>query len=337
MSTDLKALRGALRARVEGDTDAVALLARIGPAYRRRRTRRVAGTATAVVAVGALLAMLLPRLLLGSYAVPAPPAVPIPSPAAGAIGSDPEMIHFDVGQFPYEVRTEWAVRDGIERLSLQGNAANDPNGTDKGFFVELTLAPAASPSPTPDPTRLPEPPEQLHSAQATVGGQPALVETGDRTTRVTWQPIAGVRAELSLRGPVSADKVVAFAGTLSLERGHRCAPYVRPTVLPAGARIAGCSIRPATGNGEWFIRGPGGTISVMVAPGVFEQGISPGRYPGAAPTLANGWRYEELGVDSNTQHFTADIRIPDPYVQIMTQGAYGLPDAVLVGGGLDLS
>ncbi|WP_238008246.1 hypothetical protein KZZ52_58175 [Dactylosporangium sp. AC04546] len=337
MSTDLNALHGVLRARAEGDTDAAALLARIGPAYRRRRTRRVAGTATAVVAVAALVAMLLPRLLLGSYALPAPPAVPIPSPAAGAIGSDPEMIHFDVGQFPYRANAEWAVRDGVERLSMQGSTVDDSNAPAKSFFVELTLAPAAASPPTPDPTGPPMSPEQLHSSPATVGGQSALVETGDRTTRVTWQPIAGVRAELSVRGPVPADKTIAFADTLSLERGHPCAPHVRPTVLPTDARIAGCSIQPATGLGGWLIRGPGGTISVVVAPGVYENGISPGRYPGAAPTLANGWRYEELGVESSTQHYTADIRIPDPYVFIRSQGAYGLADVVLVGGGLDVS
>ncbi|GGM88323.1 hypothetical protein ACFFX1_15220 [Dactylosporangium sucinum] len=330
MTTDLKALRDTLRARAETDTDPEALLARIGPAYRRRRSRRLAGAASAVVAVGALLAMLVPRLLFGGYPLPAPPAVPIGSPAAEAIGADPQMIHFDVGQFPYEVSsTTWAVQDGIEQLSMSGSI--DDSGA--SFFVELRLAPETR-SPAPNPTGLPEEPRQLHSAPATVGGRPALVVTGEEATRVTWQPIAGVRAELSVRGRVPANKAITFAGTLSLDRGHQCVPSLRPTALPADARITGCSIMPNVGHGQYVIRGPGGTITVWVFTGVFAHGISPGA---PSSTLANGWPYQELDASGNTQHYTAHIRVPDPYVEIFAQGAYGLPEVLLVGAGLQPS
>ncbi|GAA2374190.1 hypothetical protein [Dactylosporangium salmoneum] len=332
MTTDLKALRGTLRARAEAGTDAEALLARIGPAYRRRRGRRVAVAASAVVAVGALVAMLVPRLLLGGYAPPAPPAVPIASPAASAIGADPQMVHFDVGQFPYRgMAVTWAVQDGAERLSMWGNVSKNEE-----FFLELTLAPQTY-SPAPNPTGPPEAPQPPHTAPATVGGQPALVATGNGTTRVTWQPIGGVRAELSVRGPVAADKTLAFAGTVSLDRGHPCTPRLHPTVLPAGAQITGCSVVPDAGVGEYVIRGPGGTITVSMASGVFAYGISPGRYAGRPPTLANGWPYEELDTSASTQHLTAYIRVPDPYVTIRAQGTYGLPDVLLVGGGLQPS
>ncbi|MEV4518289.1 hypothetical protein AB0K00_56205 [Dactylosporangium sp. NPDC049525] len=333
MSTDLKALRGALLARAEGDTDAEALLARIGPAYRRRRGRRIVGAATAAVAVAALVVMLVPRLLFGGYALPAPPSVPIPSPAAATIGADPRMVHFDVGEFPYRVMsTEWAVEDGVERLSMWGSTDDNPQGEGRKFFADLTLA-AETWSATPNPTALPEAPRQPRSEPATVGGQPALVVTGGDSTSVTWSPIAGIRAELSVRGPVPTAKSVAFAGTFSLDRGHQCTPLLQPDVLPPGGHLAGCSIR-SNGLGQYIIRSDNGTITVAIPTGVFDLGISPGAYPGAPPTLANGWPYQELDASANTQHWTAYIRVPDPWVEIWAQGTYGLPDVLLVGGGL---
>ncbi|WP_327001272.1 hypothetical protein OHA72_39960 [Dactylosporangium sp. NBC_01737] len=63
-------------------------------------------------------------------------------------------------------------------------------------------------------------------------------------------------------------------------------------------------------------------------------GPSPGAYAGPPPTLANGWPYQELDVSRNSQHWTAHIRVPDPWVEVSAQGTYGLPDVLLVGGGL---
>jgi hypothetical protein len=220
------------------------------------------------------------------------------------------------------------VRDGAEVLSMVGNS-----GGDQSFFVDLTLAPESW-SPTPNATGLPESPRALRSASATVGGRPAVVVTADRITRVTWSPIAGLRAELSVRGPVSASEGVAFAGTLSLGRGHPCDPHLRPTVLPADARITGCSISQPAGIGEYTIRGPGGVITVVVWGHPFPYGISPGAYDGPPPTLSNGWAYQELDASANTQHYTAHIRVPDPYVDIWAQGTYNLSDVLVVGGGM---
>ncbi|GAA0724125.1 hypothetical protein Drose_01710 [Dactylosporangium roseum] len=348
MTMDLENLKGTLRARAEADTDAEELLARIGPARRRRRARRAIGAMAAVLALTGLVAVLVPRLPLGGYAVPGAPSAANPNPDSAAIGADPQTIHFGVGRFPYPVRTTtWAVLDGVERLSLWGNTVtfDDPQAhDDTEFFADLTLTPVTT-SPTPNPTALPGTLQQPHSSPATVGGQPALVVTGKEpnstlgATRITWQPMAGARAELSVRGPVPVDKALAFAGTLRLDVIHRCNLLVRTTALPDGAHVTGCSTMADSLRGDLTIRGPQGTISISVsAVAVFDRGATAG--VGDAPqlpTLANGWPYEELDPSANTQHFTAYIRIPNPYLVVWAQGGFGLNDVLLVAGGLELS
>jgi hypothetical protein len=47
--------------------------------------------------------------------------------------------------------------------------------------------------------------------------------------------------------------------------------------------------------------------------------------------------YQELDPSSNTQHWTAFIRVPDPYLDVYAQGSYGLADVLLVAGGLQPS
>ena len=351
MTTDLEKLVGTLHARAEADTDADALLARVGTAYRRRRNRRTLGTAAAaVLAVGGLVALLVTQVLPGGYVIPAPPAAPNPSPDAATFGSDPRTIHFGVGRFPYPVRTTtWAVVDGIETLSLRGNTVSLHNPDDHDgseFFVDLTLASAAT-SPTPDPTSQPNTVERPHSEPAIIAGQPALVVTGTdpasllNATRISWQPIHGVRAELSVRGPVPADKALAFAQTLRLDISHQCVLRVRPTALPSGARVTGCKTMDGSLGGELAIRGPQGMVTIFVsAVPVFDPGGTPGataRPRPELPRLANGWPYQELDPSGNTQHYTAHLRIPDPYVEVWSQGGYGLSEALLVANGLELS
>jgi hypothetical protein len=327
------ALRGALRQRAEADTDAVALLARIGPAYRRRRGRRLAGLASSALAVGVLLTLLVPRLLATGYAVPAPPLAPSFSAGAAAIGSDPETIHFDVGAFPYRLfSTRWAVDDGLERLSLWG-ATDDSGRDDAEFMAELTLTPGSG-GPAPNATGAPDELTGAHTTTATVGGRPAVVVTGvsvRAVAAVSWSPAPGVRAALVVHGPVEVDRVLAFAGTLNLERGHRCSVRVHTTVLPAGARLAGCETIAGTGGGQLVVRGGGGTVTISVpATTEFQQGAGTG-------SLANGWAYQVLDPSSNTQHWTAFIRVTDPYLEVYAQGGYGLADVLLVAGGLQPS
>ena len=351
MTTDLEKLVGTLRARAEADTDADALLARVGTAHRRRRNRRTMGAAAAgVLAVTGLGALVVPHVLPDGYAIPAPPAAPNASLDAASVGSDPWTIHFGVGRFPYPVRTTtWSVLDGVETLSLWGNtvgldSSHDADGT--GFFVDLTLASAAT-SPTPDPTSRSSTLEQPHGESATIAGQPALVVTGtdpaslSSATRISWQPINGVRAELSVRGPVPVSKALTFAQTLRLDVSHRCVLRVRPAAVPGGARVTGCKTVDGSLNGELTIRGPQGVISIFVsAVPVFDAGGTPGataRARPTLPTLANGWPYEELDPSGNTQHYTAHLRIPDPYVEVWSQGGYGLADVLRVAGGLELS
>ncbi|WP_432993459.1 hypothetical protein [Dactylosporangium sp. CA-233914] len=333
MTTDLNALRDTLRARADAYTDAGEILARVGPAYRRRRARRRAGAGALALAVSALLVMVAPRLVTGGggYAVPGPPAEAV----AGPVGSDPLAVHFDVGEFPYPVRsTEWAVLDGVERLTVWSNTAGTGGRDDTAFVAELSLA-ADDGSPAPSSTALPVA-GPGNTTAATVGERPGIVEAdAGRTARVAWAPVTGVRAELLLRGPASvpAEKALAFAGTLRLDRGHRCELLVHPTVLPEGARVTGCSSMGDSRRGQLVVRGSGGALTVSVAGGVFAAG------PPAAtlPTLANGWPYQELEPSSGAEPQTAVIRVPDPYLWISAQGGYGRAELLLVAGGLQRS
>ena len=339
MTTDLQTLRGTLQARAEGVTDVGDLLARIGPAYRRRRSRRIVGATATALAVGGLLALLVTRLPATGHALPATPAISNLAPNASAIGSDPQTVHFDVGRFPYPVSsTTWSVRDGVEQVSLWGSMDQDSK-----YFAELTLTPSTV-TVTPDATVPPQGPRQPHSAPATVGGQPALVVTDadpdafPKVTRVSWPPITGVHAELVVRGPMPVSRLVEFAGTLRLDTGHQCVLRVHPTVLPPGARITGCSAIADTGGGQLIIGGPNGTITIGAsATPIDEAGASPRATGGPPPrlgTLTNGWTYQEFDVSRNTQHWTSSIRIFNPYTDLWSQGAYGLPDLLLVANGL---
>jgi hypothetical protein len=350
MTTEMEDLRDVLRARAEVDTDGGELLARIRPGYRRRRTNRTLGTIAATVMVTGLVALTASHYLPGGYAVPGPLAAQNPTPDPAAIGSDPQTIHFGVGDFSYPVRTTtWSVRDGIERLSLWGNTVtfNDPHmHDDTEFFADLTLAPVTT-SAVPDPTTQPGTPSPSRTWQATIAGLPALVLTGDdpnsslAVTRVTWQPMGGVRAELAIRGPVPTEKVLEFARSLRLDVIHRCVLRVRPTTLPSGAHVTACSTMADSLAGELTVGSAQGTITISVANlAVFDPGATSGA--SAAPsrqlrTLANGWPYEQLDPSRNTQNLTALIRVPDPYLEIWSQGGYGLPDVLLVAGGLELS
>jgi hypothetical protein len=137
------------------------------------------------------------------------------------------------------------------------------------------------------------------------------------------------------------DKALTFAQTLRLDIRHRCALRVRPTALPGGTRLTGCTTIDGSLAGQLTIRGPQGTVTVFVASvPVFEPGGTPGATGGPRPQLpmlANGWPYEQLDPSANTQSFTAHIRVPDPYVEVWSQGGYGLSDVLLVAGGLELA
>src|SRR4029453_14521853 len=118
----------------------------------------------------------------------------------------------------------------------------------------LTLTPSIV-TITPNTTAAPQTPRQLNTTPATIGDQPALVVTDadpdafPKVTRVTWPPIAGVHAELVVRGPVPVSTILTFAGTLRLDTGHRCVLRVHPTVLPPGPPITGRSHTDHHGGG----------------------------------------------------------------------------------------
>ncbi|MFG2045633.1 hypothetical protein [Dactylosporangium sp. NPDC048998] len=360
---DVETLVGTLRARADGDTDAAALLAGV-TRTRRRRSRRIAAgaAAAAVLAVGGLAALVVPRSPSGGYAVPEPPSATGPAAVAATVGSDPLVIHFGVGRFPYPVRTtEWSVVDGVERLSLWGNTVtfDDPHEhDDTEFLVDLALAAQASSAPvtgawepTPNPHTSSGQGEQVtetYNGQVSVAGQPARVISRRNTDRgmtqniVSWEPTPGVWAQLSVRGPLSRDETIAFASTLRLDVTHRCAVRVRVTAMPEGARLTGCRTSADSSAGWLQVRGPAGTISVAVAASaVFDPGTTPTADAPASAAgtsgkarLRNGWTYEVLDPAGNTQNYTAGVRITDPYLEIFAQGGYGLADVLLLAGGL---
>ncbi|MCM0674297.1 hypothetical protein NCC78_06290 [Micromonospora phytophila] len=354
MSTDMENLVETLRSRADGDTDAAALLAGATAVARRRRIRMVAGgsAAAAVLAVSGLAALLLPQPPSGGYAVPGSPSATGPAAVTTTVGSDPLMIHFGVGRFPYPVRTvEWSVIDGVEKMSLWGNTVtlDDPhNHDDTLFFADLTLVSLASPAPAPDPSEPPREP-QVQETGVSVAGHPATVTTGrhplsDKTqTIVSWEPTPGVRAELSLRGPVPRKEIIAFASTLRLDVTRQCAVRVRVTAMPEDARLTGCRTTADSSAGWLQLRGPAGTVEVSVsAMAVFHPGTAPsaGTTPATGTTagearLRNGWSYEVLDPAGNTQNHTAWIRVFDPYLEVFTRGDYGLAQALLVAGGLE--
>ncbi|WP_433202746.1 hypothetical protein ACQP00_32900 [Dactylosporangium sp. CS-047395] len=334
MSSDLQDLRATLRARAEARTDPEALLASIGPAFRRRRQRRIAAATAGLAAVAVLAAVLAPRLVAGPPAT-TQPAQPVASTeqsakAPGGVGSDALTLHFGIGKPPFETSDErWETDTGVERMSVQGRKAD-------GSFAELTLR-TDSMTPRADPTASGAVPtlEGVQTRAGTVGGQPATVVTGTmsglQTTLISWVPGPGVKAELRVQGPVPLDKALAYAGTVRLDQSRPCVFRVRPTVLPPGTSVRSCAIIGTSGAGTITIHGPGGDIGIAVPkPAKFGMDASPGA---VAQHLDNGWVYEDLTAGSGG-YFSANIRISDPWVEVSAHGQYGMAEVLQVANGL---
>jgi hypothetical protein len=255
--TDLESrIADALRHRPDPDVHVDTLTRRAVVAGRARRRRTVVAAVAAVVAVvgvgigvgvavgrsGRDDAPAVPPTEQNTN-LPSDPVSPTAADRPSAVGTDPGVLHFDLDGSAISF-SDWrfettAGREQITLAIVGGAGGSGP------FTVDVRLSP--------DP--LPAGPEfgefRLdHEERTEVDGRTATwrtftAEVGvqNRYQSLSWEPVAGLYAQVSTAMDMDLATVRQIAAAARFDRAQRCVAPVRVTALPAGARWTGCRVQ----------------------------------------------------------------------------------------------
>ena len=252
------AVAEALRAHDAGAIDVTAL--RRGSIARARTIRRrrvgLTGAAAVVAIVGAGAAVsaasdpsgTAPSADGGSYGPPhsgAASATLLPLPAGDAPGAavQPDLVGSDPGTFHFDIDTRSLGADGASfSVDHRVETASLSNGDINNTWYALGHARADLTGSTTLNTELSEAPEH-----PSIFGRPATLERFAKglsgpgaAWRITWQPVDGLWAAVSVDNPDSA-RAVKAAMALKLNISQRCIAPAHLT-LPAGYTWTACGI-----------------------------------------------------------------------------------------------
>jgi hypothetical protein len=323
----------ALRDRAPGGVEVTDLLAasrQRGQVYRRRRRTRQAGGG-ALVAVLAILgtAVAAPRLAwhrhgpVGPGTGVAAPATSAGSPSrlsqsspAGAfrppvatappatadptvVGADPGLLHFDIATAAVPVPValaQWTSVDGLERLILQAGSTVPESSSQVQVSRERSALDPLGEGP-------------VH--QVRVGSRPATLGG----SRLVWQPVDGVWAEVQAPGDEAA--VIRFAEAVTFDHVLRCVVPFRLTWVPAGTALEACNMLFAS-------TGVSGSATVAVGNSALTVEVDRGGTAPAPTTTINGRpaTVRRYPGDGGAPVLQVDLDYRDHVVDLLAEGHY---------------
>ena len=255
-------ISAALRDRVEGDIHVERLLSAVHTGVRRRRRRRLFGTAFAVVAVGALAAAG-GVVFSGTRGAPVRPAsvgdiarpprvdgAPVAAFTPSSLGSDPTLFHLDLTGLDGWGTLRWSSRPGYE--DLRGFSA-DAGGE---FFVEASQVrdKLSGQGGEISPTEVNGLPAEAVRITRPDGSFNPNAPQG--TSAVRWEAVPDVWVQVVVPG--DSKVAMRIAERVRLDRTYRCAVPFRLTGLSAQVRVVKCETWFSGGEalgGVWLNNG----------------------------------------------------------------------------------
>lgn len=173
------------------------------------------------------------------------PALPVAQGVAGAgqdpsvIAADPRYLHFTLDAAPARAAyLAWDVSDGAESVDI--NRADHTS-----YVVSLARDQAALDRVGDSPGTPKQDWSHAVTSATTVAGRPATFSVVGDKSRLRWQPVDGIFAQVygsHQPEPVKEQDSVAIGAGLRLDRAYRCASPVHLASMPAGARLLSCRV-----------------------------------------------------------------------------------------------
>jgi hypothetical protein len=177
------------------------------------------------------------------------------------VGAEPGTLHFDVDLSGLDATgTSWAVRDGVESLSVWTGVADHYT-----LWYDLTTDPGKFEAVQREPEQTV--PLSVAGRPATARSYPGYHGADSTPWTLTWQPVDGLWVQMK-QEVAAAEDLLAAAQALRLDRSQACvAPML--VAMPAGLTWTGCDIDfghifPWTVSGVSFVNADGAELSVSI-------------------------------------------------------------------------